>query len=526
VKVIVTEKLSDRGLAILAAASGLTVDVKTGLSPEALQEAVGPYDGLVVRSATKVTKAVIERAANLKAIGRAGIGVDNIDVEAASKRGIVVMNAPEGNTVTTAEHAVALMLALAKNIPQANLSVKSGKWERGFVGAEVFNKTLGIIGIGRIGRIVAQRATGLRMNVIAYDPYISKDMADELRVELVSLDDLLPRADFVSLHVPFTEATRNILNADRIGKMKPGARLINCARGGLVDERALREALAAGKLAGAALDVFEKEPPKDNPLLSLPNVICTPHLGASTAEAQENVSIAIAEQMRDYLLRGVIRNAVNVPCVERELMTRLAPYLKLAESLGSLLSQIIEGGLRHIELAYSGEVSSLPTSPLTVSALKGILQASMKDVNMVNAPVLAKERGIRITEKTSADAADFASLVTLSITSDKETRRIAGTLFRKEEPRIVQLDNYDLEAVPTGWMLVVFNEDIPGVIGKMGTILGNNDINIAAMHLGRNAPRGVAAAIYSVDERIPPRVLDDIRALPFVISAKLVRLNG
>ena len=526
-KVIVADKLAEAGVEILAQADGIDVDNRAGITPAELLSAIAEYHGIVVRSATEVTADVLEAGRHLKVVGRAGIGVDNIDVPAATRRGIVVMNAPEANTITTAEHAISMMLALAKNIPQATASIKSGGWEKSrFMGTELYNKTLGVVGLGRIGRIVARRARGMEMKVLGCDPYISSSAAEELGADLVPLDELLERADFVTLHVPVTDATRGMIGADALAKMKPTARLINCARGGLVDEQALYEALKSGQLAGAALDVFETEPPGDSPLLDLDSVICTPHLGASTEEAQKNVAIAIAEQVRDFLLKDVIRNAINVPCVPREELARMAPYLALAEGLGSFVAQIAKGGITGVDIEFRGEVCGLGTAPLTVAVLKGVLGTQSKEVNMVNAPILARERGIEVSEKTVSKSADFASLVSVRIVTEKEERLIAGTLFHGRDPRIVRLDDCDLEAQLTGQMLVIANRDVPGVVGKLGTLLGDNDINIANMGLGRTTPRGTATAIFNVDDPISRPVLEQIRDLPFILSADGVRLDA
>jgi len=525
-KILIADKLSETGIEVLREAEEFEVDNRAGISPEELLGAIGAYHALVVRSATKVTAEVLEQGRNLKVVGRAGIGVDNIDVSAATRRGIVVMNAPEANTVTTAEHAISMMLALAKNIPQATISIKRGAWEKSrFVGSEVFNKTLGVVGVGRIGRIVVRRARALEMKVLAYDPYISASLAEELGVELLPLEELLERSDFVTLHVPLSDATRHMIGAEQLARMKSSARLINCARGGLVDEEALYNALKSGRLAGAALDVFENEPPGKSPLFELDNVICTPHLGASTNEAQRNVAVAIGEQIRDFLLKGIIHNAINVPCVPREQLARMAPYLILGEALGGFVAQLAEGGVTGVDIEFRGEICSLGTPPVTVAVLKGILGAQSKDVNMVNAPVLAKERGIEISEKTVSTSPHFASLVSVKIITDKGERTIAGTLFLGRDPRVVQLDGYHLEAQLAGQMLVVSNRDVPGVIGKLGTLLGDNDVNIAGMALGRTSPRGVALAIFNVDESIRAPVLEQIRALPFILSAHSVHLG-
>ncbi|MBI4639588.1 MAG: phosphoglycerate dehydrogenase [Candidatus Tectomicrobia bacterium] len=525
-KVLVCDDLSERGLTILEDEPGIDVDVKLQLSEVELCETISPYDAVIVRSSTKITASVIESARQLKVIGRAGIGVDNIDLDAATKRGIIVMNTPEGNVVTTAEHTFALIIALAKSIPQANLSVKERKWERElFIGSELFGKTLGIIGLGRIGQLVAKRAQGFEMVTIAYDPYISAEIAKKMGVELVSFEDLLKRSDYISIHAPKTKETLHLIGEKELAMMKDGVRIINCARGGLLDEIALYRALVKGNVAGAALDVYEEEPPFISPIVELDSVICTPHLGASTGEARDNVSIAVAEQLIDYFKHGRIRNAVNVISVDIELLPKLEPYLKLGEKLGAFLAQWIEGGIREVTVKYSGEVINLGVKPITVSVLKGLLQIFLEDrVNVVNAPILAKERGITVTEATTSETEDYASLIRVEMKTDKGVGVICGTLFGMKEQRIVRIQDYHVEAVPSGFMLVFSNLDTPGVIGKIGTLLGNEQINIAGMQLGRVSPGGEAVAMVNVDSPIPPEVLEKIRALPNIFRAKLVVL--
>jgi D-3-phosphoglycerate dehydrogenase len=525
-KVLVSDKLSEKGIEILKEAGDIDVDVKTGLTKEQLVTEIPKYHGLIVRSSTKVTADIIDAAANLKVIGRAGIGVDNVDVDAASKKGIIVMNTPEGNVITTAEHAIAMMLSLARKIPQANASMKGKKWEKGFMGVEVYNKTLGIIGLGRIGSIVAHRAKGLSMNVIVYDPFISKERASTMGVELVELAELFRRSDFISLHVPKTSETTNLIGEREFALMKKGVRIINCARGGIVDEKALYKAIKEKIVAGAALDVFEKEPvPPDNPLLELDELICTPHLGASTDEAQVNVAIDIAEQIVDFFKKGQIRNAVNVPSVSADLLSKIQPYLTLGERLGSIHAQLVEGGVRKIMVKYSGDIVNLGVKPITISVIKGFLQVFIGEgINMVNAPFIAKERGIEVVETTTSESYDFASLISVTIKTEKMEKLIEGTIFGKKDPRIVRIDEYWVEASPSGNMLIFSNIDAPGVIGKIGTILGDDAINIAGMQLGRNKPRGNALSIVNVDSAIPDQTLAKIRSLPDIIYAKMVRL--
>lgn len=525
-KVLVSDKISDKGVEILKKA-GLTVDVKTGMKPDELKACIGGYHGLVIRSATKVTADIIDAAKSLKVIGRAGSGLDNVDKAAASKKGIVVMNTPGGNTITTAELTIAMLFALARLIPQATASMKAGQWEKKkFMGVELFNKTLGIVGLGNIGNQVAKKAQGLEMMVIAYDPFLSEDRAKALGIEKVELPELFSRADFITIHTPMTPETKNLINAGTISKMKDGVRIINCARGGIVNEKDLYEALKSGKVAGAALDVFEKEPVnRDNPLLGLDNVICTPHLGAATEEAQENVAIAVAEQIADYLVRGTIRNAVNFPSIPADQVARLQPYLSLAEKLGSFAAQIFEGGITGVTIEYLGEAAELNTAPVTIAALKGLLTPILEEtVNFVNAPFIAKERGIEVKETKSDDAGDYQSILALRIKTKDKERYFAGTLFSKKDPRIVRIDNFAVEIVPEGIMLMIYNNDKPGVIGNLGSFFGKNNINIARMYFGRESAGGMAISVMSIDSPITPGNLEEIKKMPNVLSAKLLNL--
>ncbi|MCP4231379.1 MAG: phosphoglycerate dehydrogenase, partial [bacterium] len=451
---------------------GLEVDIDTGLTPDELKAKIKDYSGLVIRSATKVTKEILDAAENLKVIGRAGTGVDNVDTQYASQKGVIVMNTPGGNTVTTAEHAIAMMVALSRKIPQATASMKAGKWEKKkFQGTELTGKTLGILGVGNIGSVVASRAQGLKMKVISYDPFISDELAEKQGITLVTLDELFAGSDFLSIHVPLTKDTKNIINADAITKMKDGMRLINCARGGIVNEAAVAEAVTSGKLAGAAFDVFSTEPPEaDNPLLAVDGRILTPHLGASTHEAQENVAVAVADQIADYLTTGTIRNAINVPSVPAELLSSLDPYIKLGEKLGSLQGQILSGGIEEIIIDYNGEVVDLDIAPVTIACIKGVLSKLMdENVNFVNAPYVAKERGIKITEVKSSRPIDFASSVTVTVKTKDSERAVEGAIFGKNDPRIVRIDKFLLDIVPEGFIILIHNEDTPGVIGRVGT---------------------------------------------------------
>lgn len=524
-KVLISDNISPKCIEIIKDA-GLKVDVKTDLTHEELKNCIGEYHGLIIRSATKVTADIINAARNLKVIGRAGSGLDNVDKVAATKRGIVVMNTPGGNTITTAEHTIALIVSLARLIPQATMSMKSGKWEKKkFMGVELFNKTLGIIGIGNIGSQVAKRMQGFAMNIIAYDPFLSEDKAKSMGVEKVEFEDLLRRSDFITIHTPLTPETKNMINKDTIRLMKTGVRIINCARGGIINETDLYDALVEGKVAGAALDVFEKEPPSDNPLIKLDNVICTPHLGASTKEAQENVAIAIAEQIVDYLVHNIIRNAVNFPSIPADQVTRLQPYINLAEKLGGFASQIFEGGVTEFTIEYQGDAATINTAPVTIAVIKGFLTPILEEtVNFVNAPVIAKERGIEIKEIKSSDEGDYQSLIGLRLKAKDKESYFAGTLFSKKDPRIVAIDNFKVEIVPEGELLFMYNNDKPGVIGNIGTLLGKNDINIARMHFGRETPGGMAISVVSIDTPASAELLDEIKRLPNILSVKQIRL--
>ena len=526
-KVLISDNLHKAGVDILAQHPNIEVDFRPGLKPEELLQAVKDADGLAIRSATKVTADLINAAPHLKVVGRAGTGLDNVDIPAASKRGIVVMNTPGGNTITTAEHAVSLMVAMARNIPQAAQSMREGRWEKKkYQGTEIFNKTLGIIGLGRIGRTVAERALGLRMRVVGYDPFITREMASTLGVELVNLDELFARSDFITIHTPKTKETTKLLDKDAFHKMKPGVRVVNCARGGIVDEAALYAALKEGKVAAAALDVFESEPPPaEFPLRELPNVICTPHLGASTEEAQANVSVAICEQILEYLLYGTIMNAVNAPSVSREALGQLKPYLTLAEALGGFQAQTTEGAISSISVAYIGEVSKLDTKPLTHSILKGLLFPVVGDeVNYVNAPAVAAQRGITVSEEKIASVEDFASVIRLTVRAGMQEDMVAGTIFGKYEPRLVQINKFRLEAVPEGHMLFIYNTDRPGVIGAIGNTIGSNGINIARMTVGQEKERGQNIILLTTDTPVTPECLKQVRELPHVAMAMQLEL--
>jgi D-3-phosphoglycerate dehydrogenase len=524
-KVLISDNLSEKGVKILEKA-GLKVDVKTGLAPDKLKKEIGKYDGLVIRSATKVTADLIKAAKKLKVVGRAGSGLDNVDKAAATKHGIVVMNTPGGNTITTAEHTVALLLAMSRRIPQATASMKEGKWEKKkFMGVELYNKTLGIIGLGNIGKHVAKMAQGMGMEVISYDPYLSEEKAAELGVEVVTLNELFKKSDFITNHVPLTNETKHLIGAKNIAKMKKGVRIINAARGGVVDEDALYKALKSGRVASAALDVFSTEPPGISPLLELDNFVCTPHLGASTADAQENVAVAVANQIVDYLVYGTIRNAVNFPSVSSDILPSLQPYINLAERMGSFISQSFDVGIKEILIEYKGAISELVLEPITIAVVKGILEPILEEtVNFINAPIIAKERGIEVREATSHDAGDYHSMLVVRIRSGKKKSKIAGTLHGKKEPRIISIDGFDVEVVPAGEMLVLANNDKPGVIGNIGTALAQKKINIARMQFGREKRGGRAISVVSVDTPVSQEVISKLKKLPNVLSINQIHL--
>ncbi|QEX19860.1 D-3-phosphoglycerate dehydrogenase [Hypericibacter terrae] len=518
-RVLIADDLSPRAAEIFRE-RGIEADVKVGLSPAELESIIAGYDGLAVRSATKATAKIIAAATRLKVIGRAGIGVDNVDIPAATQRGIVVMNTPHGNSVTTAEHAIAMMFALARQIPAADLSTQAGKWEKSrFVGVELMGKVLGIVGCGNIGSIVADRAQGLKMKVIAFDPYLSDDRAKDLNVEKVSLDQLFARADFITLHTPLTDGTRHMINAGAIAKMKPGVRIINCARGELVVEEDLKAALASGQVAGLALDVFAVEPAKSNLLFGSDKLVATPHLGASTAEAQEKVALQVAEQMADFLLTGAVTNALNMPSVTAEEAPRLRPYMALAQQLGSFAGQMTHSGLKAVKIEYEGHAAELNTRPLTAVALAGLLGPLLDSVNMVNAPVIARERNIEVSEIKHSRPSDYQTLIRLTVTTDRQSRDVAGTLFGGDKPRLVQIKGIAVEAELGHHMLYVTNRDKPGFIGRLGTLLGAEGVNIATFHLGRSGPGEDAIALIEVDERLDDALLARIRQIPDVVQA-------
>ena len=522
-KVLISDKM-DPNAAKIFTERGCDVDVITGKTPEELKAIIGQYDGLAIRSSTKVTKDILDAATNLKVIGRAGIGVDNVDIPYASAKGVVVMNTPFGNSITTAEHAIALMFALARQLPEADASTQAGKWEKNrFMGVEVTGKTLGLIGAGNIGSIVASRALGLRMKVVAYDPFLTAERAVEMGVEKADLDTLLAKADFITLHTPLTEQTRNILSRENLARTKQGVRIINCARGGLIDEAALKEGLDSGHIAGAALDVFVEEPAKSSPLFGTPNFICTPHLGASTTEAQVNVALQVAEQMADYLTTGGVTNALNMPSLSAEEAPRLKPYMALAEQLGSLVGQLTSSSIPRISIHTEGAAAELNAKPIVAAVLAGFLRVQSDTVNMVNAPFLAKERGLEVREVKTERAGDYHTLVRVSVKTDAGERSVAGTLFANAEPRLVELLGIKVEAELAGDMLYVVNEDAPGFIGRIGTLLGENAINIGTFNLGRRAAGGEAVLLLSLDSPIPAGVLEQARKLPGVKTVKALK---
>ncbi|MCA1492467.1 phosphoglycerate dehydrogenase [Sinorhizobium alkalisoli] len=526
-RVLVSDELSETAVQIFRD-RGVEVDFepKLGKDKERLAEVIGKYDGLAIRSATKVTEKLIAAATNLKVVGRAGIGVDNVDIPAASRRGIIVMNTPFGNSITTAEHAVALMFAVARQLPAADTSTQSGKWEKSkFMGVEITGKVLGVIGAGNIGSIVCARAIGLKMHVVAYDPFLSKERAEEMGVVKVELDELLAQADFITLHVPLTDKTRNILSAEAIAKTKPGVRIINCARGGLVDEKALAEALKSGHVAGAGFDVFEVEPATESPLFGLPNVVCTPHLGASTSEAQENVALQVAEQMSDYLVKGAVSNAINMPSITAEEAPILKPFIRLADVLGAFVGQVTESAIKEIEILYDGSTAAMNTKALTSAVLAGLIRPQVADVNMVSAPIMVKEKGIILSEVKRDKTGVFDGYIKLTVTTANQTRSVAGTVFSDGKPRFIQIKGINLDADVGNHMVYITNTDVPGMIGFIGTTLGDAGVNIANFQLGREKQAGDAIALLYVDGPVSETVLDRLRANSAIRQAKPLVFN-
>lgn len=521
-RVLIADKMSPLAAKVFEE-NNIAVDVKTGLSEDALCDIIGQYQGLAIRSSTKVTQKVIKKATSLQVIGRAGIGVDNIDQKAATAQGVIVMNTPFGNSITTAEHSIAMMLSVARSVPQANASTHAGKWEKSkYMGVEVAGKILGLIGCGNIGSIVADRAQGLKMQVLVYDPFLNEEKANELHVEKVELDVLLRRADFISLHTPLNEATKGILCADSLKKTKAGVRIINCARGGLIVESDLKEAIQSGHVAGAALDVFSQEPAKENILFGMEEVVCTPHLGASTAEAQENVAIQVAQQIAQYLRHGTIVNALNISSVSAEDAAKLRPYVQLGRQLGHFSGQLLEGGIRKITIEYEGQVAKLNSKPVTSMLLSGLFSTIVEHVNMVNAPLIARDRGIEVKESKSETVSGYQTLIKLMVTTDKAKHYVVGTLLGGRQPRIVDVDGVKLEAALGNIMLYINNQDIPGLIGNLGKILGDAQVNIANFHLGRSDQKHDAVALVEVDSLPDESILENIRQLPSVLRVKLL----
>ncbi|MFH0772514.1 MAG: phosphoglycerate dehydrogenase [Candidatus Omnitrophota bacterium] len=525
-KVLVSDLLSEEGLKVLRDEKDLQVDVKLKLSPEELTAIIKDYDALIVRSSTKVTKDIIGAGSKLKVIGRAGVGLDNVDAEAASKKGIIVMNTPAGNTISTCEHTMSLILSMSRNIPQANASLREGKWDRNkYMGVELYGKTLGIVGLGRIGAEVAKRAASFGMKIIAYDPYLTVERALELSVELVDLKEVIRRSDYITVHTPITDETRYLIGDEEFAQMKQGVRIINCARGGIINEAALVRALESGKVAAAALDVFELEPPKDFSIFKNEKLVATPHLGASTEEAQVNVAIEVAKQVADALLGRGCRNAVNVPCVDPELLQIIRPYIELSEKMGLMMAQLTEGRIKEIKIEYSGDIVEHDLASVTIAFLKGFLTPILQEtVNFVNASVIAKERGIKVVEIKSSQMEEFANLITIEAQTDKVKVSAAGTLSPRKEPRIVKINDFYVEAATTGYLLILFNEDKPGIIGQVGNILGQGGINIAGMTLGRMKAGGEAMTVLNVDEEIPDSVMKQIRSARNILDAKLIKL--
>ncbi len=526
-KILVCDELAEEGLSLFRAQPNFEVLVKTKQSIEELKKLIADCDACVVRSGTQITSEVIEAGIKLKVIGRAGVGLDNVDVEAASKRGIVVVNTPDGNTVSAAELTFCLLTTMARNIPEANNSVKRGEWERKkFTGVELYEKTLGILGLGRIGTEVAKRAQAFGMKVIAYDPYLRAEKAVQIGVEAVKIDELLARADFITLHLPLTAENRHMIGEKEFSKMKKGVRIVNCARGGLIDEQALTKAISEGKVAGAALDVFEFEPPPKNlELLKLPQIVVTPHQGASTEEAQVAVAVDVAHSIIDYLQGKGSKNAVNIPFVDPDVLEQIKPYLFLAEKLGLYLAQVLEGRILQVDIHYLGQAAECETTPITVSVLKGLLTPILaENVNYVNAPVLAKERGIKVTESKSSTSEHYSNLLQVDVRTDKKQTLVAGSVISREDTRIVTIDAYDVEAVPDGYLLLITNNDVPGIVGQIGTLLGNNRVNIAGMTLGRDMPGGHAKTLLKIDSAISDDLMRQIKQAKNILDAKLIKL--
>jgi len=526
IRILISDPLAEEGIKILEKEKEFTVDVKPKLPPAELKKAIQDYDALIVRSETKVTSDIIASATKLKIIGRAGVGLDNVDVDAASKKGIIVMNAPAGNTISTAEHTMSLILALSRNIPQAYMSMREGKWDRKrFMGTELYNKVLGVIGLGRIGTEVAKRALSFKMKVLAYDPYLSEEKARKMDVELADIKTLLEQSDYITVHAPFTSETKHIIGKNEFAIMKKGVRIINCARGGIIDEKALNEALESGKVAGAALDVYENEPPIDSPLIKRENVVTTPHIGASTEEAQINVAIDIAESVRDAMLNKGIRNAVNVPSVDPETLKNLQPYLNLAEKIGLLQTQLTDGNVHRVKVKYIGDVTEYDITPMTMAIVKGLLSPILQEtINYMNALLVAKNRGIEVTESKTSEIIDFANAIAVTVETNKGKNLVMGSLFTKTDPRIIRINNFYVDLVPKGHMIYISNKDLPGVVGSIGMILGKSNINIAGMTFGRIKPGGDAITVLNIDSRPSPEIIQKLRKTENITDVKAMEL--
>ncbi len=525
-RVLVMDGVAEQGLAPLYEVPDITVDIGGKMNEDELIKIIGNYDAMIVRSATKVTARLLEHAHKLKIIGRAGVGVDNIDLEAATNKGIIVVNAPDGNTIAAAEHTMAMMLALARKIPAATAKLKAGEWnKKAFLGVELRNKTLGIIGLGRIGSAVAKRAMAMEMRILAYDPYISAENALNMGIEITSFDNVIKEADFITVHMPLTKETRHMINAEAIAKMKDGVRIINCARGGIVDEEALYEGLKSGKVAGAALDVFEKEPNTDSPLYEFDNFIATPHLGASTVEAQLNVAIDVAKEIADYLQGNMVRNTVNIPSISPKALAKIRPFLKLAEKMGKFQAQLLNGRIKRVEVIYGGDIAKYEINPITTMLLKGLLDPILQEkINFVNAMVVARNRNIEVVQTTQEQSQNYNNIITVKVITDQGERTLSGTLFLNNDPRIINIDGYRIDAVPQGHMLVIPHIDQPGMIGKVGTILGQHNINIAGMQVGRQQQGGVAVMVLAVDTLICDDTLKEIAGEEAILDVKLVSL--
>ncbi len=526
-KILVTDKISEQGMAVFRKEKDFQVDEKLKMAPEDLKKIVGDYDAWIIRSGTKVTAELLQAAKKLKIVGRAGAGLDNVELPAATKRGVIVMNTPDGNTISTAEHTVAMMMSMARQIPQANASLREKKWERTkFIGTELFEKTLGVVGLGRIGTNVARKALGLGMRVIGFDPYIDPAKAKGHEFEIVTLQEIIAKSDFITVHTPLTQETKGLFGAKQFAAMKKGVRIINCARGGIYDEAALTEALKSGQVASAALDVFEKEPPFDSPLLALDNVVCVPHLGACTTEAQENVAVVVAEQVVEALKGGRVRNAANMPSLDPKTLEQIGPYITLAERIGAFHAQLAESFIKRIEVEYNGEITAHDTKTLTLSLVKGVLERVMTDsVNYVNALVLAKERGYEIVQTVSDKVEEYASLVKVTVVNDKGKHTVVGTVTGRKAPRIVELDGNETDFAPVGNMIWMDHEDLPGMVGHLGTVLGNNKVNIGGLYVGRQIQGGRAVALVNVDNEIPAKVLEELKRIPHILNLKFIKFS-